>query len=313
MRLLESVSLGALVPRIRLAIVFVVCVGFATCLAAQSKPLSRQKKEDHIERLAESLPRYSQLRKFLEGGVHGTGERKEYMDSMTAKGVKRAVVGIRGKWVDGGPTDLSTVSHMYFGEYDSSASRIVDQRKLMDIQKGGLEQALDEVALQRARIGRFLGDSTKLNGKSIYEEVEFFDDPWIWDAPPSPWDDSSVSPLVRAAMLGDSVEADRLLRERKPNSIDLDRALLESIQSYSDNSELIRLLLHAGADVNTRRLADGSTPLILAAHRPAYIRMLLDAGAKPDEKDRWNKTALRIAKESGERDSVEILTKAGAH
>jgi Ankyrin repeats (3 copies) len=314
MRLRRAVRLVSRLLRISVT-TFVISYGVATSLLAQvvqSRPLNSQEK-DHIERLAESLPRYSQQRKFLEGGVHGSGEDKPYMDAMKAKGVKRALVGIRANWVGGRPTDLNIVSHMYFGEYDSSASRIGDEKKLMAFERGGLEQILDQVALERAKSGRSVGDGTKLEGKSIYEQVEFFDDPWMWEAPVSPWDDSSLSPLLHAAMLGDLLEVRRLLREKEYVLGDLNRALLQSIRNYSDNSELIKLLLQAGADVNTHSHPDGSTPLILAVHRPGYIPMLLDAGAKPDETDSWHRTPLRIAKESGETDSVEILTKAGAH
>lgn len=196
--------LGAqlLVRRIQ-GIIFVLLAAF---LFAQPHALSPEVRA-HIAQVASNLPKYSMIRKSLKAGVHGTGKQQPYMEQMRSSGVKRAVIGIRGKWVGEAPTEISIVLHMYYAEYDSSASRIVDRGRLEDIRERGLEPTLDQVALQRIRIGKLLPGqhSGQLSGKQIYEDVEVFDDPWILETPPFPWDDSSVSPLVHAAMLGDSV------------------------------------------------------------------------------------------------------------
>jgi ankyrin repeat protein len=75
----------------------------------------------------------------------------------------------------------------------------------------------------------------------------------------------------------------------------------------------VRKLVAARADVN-ERLADGSTPLLWAAHKSDadMARVLIAAGAKPDIPNNYGVTPLLDAARSGDADMVELLLKAGA-
>lgn len=75
----------------------------------------------------------------------------------------------------------------------------------------------------------------------------------------------------------------------------------------------IRMLLHHGADPNSRR-SDGTPALVLAARRGdhAAVDVLLTAGADPNAVDGHGHTALMHAIERNERAVVTVLLLAGA-
>jgi len=77
-------------------------------------------------------------------------------------------------------------------------------------------------------------------------------------------------------------------------------------------TELIPLLVRAGADVEARGSRRGCTPLFYASGHPTALRALLDAGADPNAKATRGHTALHSAAEMGFRDAAEILLEYGA-
>jgi uncharacterized protein len=71
---------------------------------------------------------------------------------------------------------------------------------------------------------------------------------------------------------------------------------------------VVRILLPAGADANTR-LPDGKTILMKACDRGDLIMMklLLEAGADPNLKDKAGATALMWASHRGHLEAVKFL------
>ena len=80
-----------------------------------------------------------------------------------------------------------------------------------------------------------------------------------------------------------------------------------------DRTEILQLLLGAGADVNS---ADGDmqTPLMQASRRGHVraVKLLLESGASLNEVSRWGDTALTQAREAGHGRVAKLLIKAGA-
>ncbi|KAK5658395.1 hypothetical protein OQA88_2372 [Cercophora sp. LCS_1] len=76
---------------------------------------------------------------------------------------------------------------------------------------------------------------------------------------------------------------------------------------------VVRLLLNAGASVNTKDNR-GQTPLSWAAENghEAVVRLLLDAGATVDTKDNFSRTPLSWAAENGHEAIVRLLLDVGA-
>ncbi len=84
---------------------------------------------------------------------------------------------------------------------------------------------------------------------------------------------------------------------------------------FTNDEEVVRLLLERGADVNARaNNAMAVTPLNAAAARQhgAVVRALLDGGAAVDAAQRDGYTALHSAAANGDSTLVEMLLGAGA-
>lgn len=91
-------------------------------------------------------------------------------------------------------------------------------------------------------------------------------------------------------------------------------ALFEAV--WLEDAAMTRLLLQGGAEVDCRCQANARiTPLMLAAARgnAEMLNDLLAAGAKPDEPDWMNTTALFFAVRGGSLACVEALLNAGAN
>jgi len=79
--------------------------------------------------------------------------------------------------------------------------------------------------------------------------------------------------------------------------------------------ESVELLVEAGADINARDSASGSTPLTVAAaenHVPT-METLVAAGADLEARQREGKTALAVAAQNRRARATEVLLKAGAN
>lgn len=85
------------------------------------------------------------------------------------------------------------------------------------------------------------------------------------------------------------------------------------LSAYTDNLDILKMLISKGADVNAKA-NDGWTPVHSATHevQNEFLEYLLKHGADVDAKDEHGKTALHIAAENNYIDFVELLLKYGA-
>jgi ankyrin repeat protein len=80
---------------------------------------------------------------------------------------------------------------------------------------------------------------------------------------------------------------------------------------YYGRGDQIPLLIHAGANVNTRDFFD--TALMEAIiHKPGLVKLLLDAGADPNAPNKQGMTPLMVAAEIGDAGAARLLLAHGA-
>lgn len=277
--------------------------------------------QEHLNEIARTLPhtafRELILRSRPGTGVRGTGVREDYMDRMTKAGVKRSLIEVHGIWRSGfGDPTIS--SRRYFSNYDGRGTEITDPQRLShDISLTGLQDVLDQVALVRIkRSGPFCQDECPdLEGKKVYGVVELYDDPWLL----SPLtaissEDSRHHPLLDAAASEDVTKLHQALVNHNFSQRELDTALFQAVIAERDNTEVMEILMRAGANVNARSGGVGDKTLLMAAiYNPVHVLFLLKSGARIDDKDAYGNTALVVAEMAQERESVKILEQANPH
>jgi hypothetical protein len=146
-------------------------------------------------------------------------------------------------------------------------------------------------------------------GGKVASIVEFFSDPWLPEQKVFVFPAGHPAPLTDAVVSGDVVDTQALLQSHKFYKKQLDRALFDVMLSRYDNTNVIDLLLKAGADVNSRA-PDGSTPLMSAVGHPCNLRSLLDRGADLNARDKWGRNALQVARENKVVTSIRLLEEA---
>ena len=105
-----------------------------------------------------------------------------------------------------------------------------------------------------------------------------------------------------------------LSKDDLENKIDLSGASLLHIVSLNGQTEIIKLLLDKGVNVNVKN-DNGNTPLNLSAlnGETKTVNFLLTNGANPNLEDKQLNTPLHYAVFLGEEKAVEDLLKAGAN
>lgn len=123
---------------------------------------------------------------------------------------------------------------------------------------------------------------------------------------------STPEDYFRAIRAGDNGRLRQLISDGGVNSADTRGVTPLLYAAQSGNTESVKLLLEAKADVRARNNY-GATPLFLAASSPEKVRLLLAAGAEPDAATKMGRTPLMIAASGGgSTESVRLLLNAGA-
>lgn len=212
------------------------------------------------------------------------------------------------------------VRRLYYKQFDGPDAQITDPAALTAIANSGLEAVLDEAVIARvqqahlfagidrwAGLGQIGGWRWRLSGAKIYGSTELFANHWLHGFTPD-----LVSPgkyaddIAHAASVGDVIQISKLLRTRQYSEAELNRALNFAVMSLWDNTPAIALLIRAGADVNAK-FGDDYTPLMLTYESSCNVPILLEHGARVDDRNKWGQTALDLAVERHDIVAMRLL------
>ena len=271
----------------------------------------------HIRHLIASLPRDSFWRHVLEHFGPGDGVHYAWMDHMRDHGIKLAIVTYDFSWTENGrEIDKRTfVSVQYFHDYDENEP-VMDREDLAALQSDGLQQELEAAALPRAKkIGWFEYPPMKMG--LGYDRVYMADDEWLpvkvrmlchGEYP------EGLTPLMRAALLGDTDRIEKLLSGgAEVNQVSNDGSTALMWAAVCNHPATLKALVNAGAEVFARS-RDGGTALMSAAasDKPKNVQLLLNLGADPAVKNDRGETALSIARCHHYNDVTQLLEQPGA-
>jgi hypothetical protein len=270
--------------------------------------------QHNIQGIPSYLTEHHFLQVGLQSGVRDEQKNEEYVALMRQLEVRRALFELQSVWRAGKAQNVRVVRRMYFIKNDGPHAQLRRSESLKAIQTSGLETLLDHLAMERVKQAPFFGgfEGPNPEGKQMYSFTEFFADPSLSGEKTfvSPIG-KNIPPLDVAARLGDANNVEELLQARKFSRKEVDNALFAAAGPRRDNSDVIDLLIGAGANINARK-ANGMTPLMYAVDSPTQVLVLLERGAHIDDKDNSGKTALKLAKERHDTESAKILLRAGA-
>jgi uncharacterized protein len=147
--------------------------------------------------------------------------------------------------------------------------------------------------------------------KQVSSFVEFFANAWLPEQKVLLFRSVEQKALIRPVLDGDVLGTKALLGSHRFDKKELDRALFDAVLSRYDNTDVIKLLLDAGAGVKART-PDGTTPLMEAVDHPCNLRPLLDGGADLNARDKSGRSALQLARDRKEATAIRLLEEAGA-
>lgn len=240
-----------------------------------------------VQQLVSELPACSVLRTELERGDRGNGEQP-YMHEMARLGVRRVLLELHAVLRGGRPDDIRVVRRLFFRKFDGADSQITDEAVLKSIEQTGLQAELDSIAHDRmARAPLYRGVDPHLWPiKHVSSFVEFFSDAVLPEQSVGLFPSGKPELLTESVLNGDVIGTQVLLKAHRFSKQELDRALFNAALSRYDNSDVIRLLLNAGASVDARS-SKGGTPLMNAVAHPCNLRPLLDAGVDSNALPWW--------------------------
>ena len=151
--------------------------------------------------------------------------------------------------------------------------------------------------------------------KAFVRLVEGFERSYVTlddkDTPPSP----KHSDLLKAVRGGDDAALEvALLEGGSPNDRSTGGVPAVLVAVEVRNLSGLRMLIEAGARVDTRAYQDDRTALTVAAERgeAVFVRELIEAGADPDRTGSGTETAIIKAARNGHVAAVQALVDGGA-
>ena len=256
----------------------------------------------HIRQVIDSLAPDSLVRRTLEDGHFGTGIHEPWMDDMKRAGVKVTMFEVHGVWrVSTRFQPQTTKRLIYRKKYDGPGSQITDVRELARFQESGLQAKLQDAAFQEATKAFWIGDHVPEEGEACIVEIYLFDDEWVsrhtTNVPKISRYNPEEFPLGYAALAGDLATVQKQLAAQQFSRDQLNTALFAAVSFPSDNTDVISLLLRAGADVNASRRPNGTTALMDSVDTLTLsnIKLLLASSADVSRKTTDGWTAYSLA------------------
>jgi hypothetical protein len=284
----------------RLLILFVLLVYGCSSTEAPSIRTPDSTTQKHLRELISTLPPDSSVRRSLEAGAIGNGSREAWMNDMSGAGLLEVMFEIHGVWRTGlGFHPIGVQRIIYRSKYDGPSAQVTDPSQIETFVKSGLQAKLQGIAFAKSRNARWPMEARfSLLGVKCFVDVYLFDDEWVndvWRSTSTPVlgsYDPSAAPLLEAAKIGDVVSTSVLLKTERFSKSSLSKALFDAVAYPSDNTDVIRMLLAAGADPNATREEGTSVLMESIDHWNAHnIRFLITAGADPSLKNRAGDTA----------------------
>jgi hypothetical protein len=248
------------------------------------------------------------LRRFTEEAALPDGIRKPWMDGMKRAGVKLAMFEVHGAWGASASAHFQPQSIgriVYRKAYDGPGSQITDSLELAKLRESGLEAELEEAAFQKSQKAISIGiDSPPKDGDVCIVDIYLFDDEWLIDnalgtnLPEVGRYNPRQFPLAYAALVGDLLTVRQELLAQHFSEQQLNIVLFQAVGYPSNNTDVIALLLKAGADVNAQR-NDGTTVLMdaVAQLNLSNMKLLVSSGADVRRRTRIGQTAYSLALE----------------
>jgi hypothetical protein len=257
------------------------------------------------------------LRQTMEEWVLPDGIHKPWMDDMKRSGIKLAMFEVHGVWNTNTHFQPQAAKRIvYRKNYDGPGSQITDASELAQFKESGLEAKLREAAFQKSKKAMWFGiDSRPQDGDACITDIYLFDDEWLVDnvlktnQPGLGSYNPEEFPLAYSALVGDLLTVRQELSTKRFSEKQVNGALFLAVSYPSNNTEVISLLLKAGANVNAER-PGGSTFLMDAvpALNLSNIKLLLSSGADVSRKTTNGSTAYSVAMEQ-----VKRFQESGAH
>jgi hypothetical protein len=265
-----------------------ISAGLLVMAMQENATTPRSERPPEVTALIAKLPECSRLREQLQQGRFGDGTEKPYMRPMLA-------------WRHGRAESIRIVRRLYYKQYDASDAQITDAATLNEIGNSGLEALLDQAVLARveaahlyAGVDRWAGFGQidywrwRLSGGKISGSIDLFASGWLpLSDPDLVFPGKHRENVADAAWAGDVIALSRFLNARKYSQAELNHALSSAVMSFWDNRVAIELLIRAGADVNAK-FGEGTTPLMLAYENSCNIPVLLEHGARVDDRNKWH-------------------------